>query len=142
FFAMKEKKFDKGLRYFEQLIDHGVNDKDIILGKLTCLIELGREREAEDMCEELIAEKDENFFSYINIYATLLFQSHKHKDVAQLLEETLGYKEIPETLKSQLEKLYDVNQPLVDEQIEQEAKITKRELVQAFDKDDHLAQWH
>lgn len=142
FYAMQEKKYDKALTFFDQLIDYGVNDQEIVLGKLTSLIELGRQSEAEEMCEELIAQKDENYFSYINVYATFLFQFHKHKDVAQLLEEALSSTEIPTALKSQLEKLYDVNQPLVDEQIEQETKITKRELVEAFEISDTLAQWH
>src|SRR5699024_2850928 len=50
--------------------------------------------------------------------------------------------EIPSILRSQFEKLYDVNQPLVNEQIEQEEKITKRELIDAFEANDNLAQWH
>src|SRR5690625_4083395 len=139
---MDEKDYDKALGYFNQLTDYGVDDQPITLGKLTCLIELGEQREAEEMCEELIAKKDENYFSYINLYATLLFQSHKHKAVAQLLEEVLCSKDIPTILKSQFEKLYDVNQPLVNEQIEQEEKITKRELIEAFETNDSLAQWH
>ncbi|MBU5593613.1 hypothetical protein KQI76_00370 [Amphibacillus sp. MSJ-3] len=142
FHAMQEKEFYQALTYFDQLIDYGINDQDIVLGKLTCLIELGKQSEAEEICEELIARKDEDYFSYINVYATLLFQFHKHKDVAQLLEEVLNDKGIPDPLKGQLEKLYEVNQPLVDEQMEQEAKITKHELVDAFESNDSLAQWH
>lgn len=142
FQAMRERDFEEALSYFKVLIDHGVDDKEIFLGELTTLIELGREQEAEELCEQLLEKKDENYWSYINIYATLLFQIHKHKSVAQLLEDVLNEEAIPEPFKNQFEKLYDVNQPLVDEQREQEAKITKRELIDAFDKEDHLAQWH
>ena len=142
FHAMDEKDYLDALKYFDQLIDHGVDDQAIHLGKLTSLIELGEEKDAEELCEELIAKKDENYFSYINLYATLLFQSHKHKAVAQLLEEALIAEDIPAHLKSQFEKLYSVNQPLVNEQIEQEERITIRELTEAFETNDSLAQWH
>lgn len=142
FHAMEEKDYRRALDFFNQLIDFGVNEQSITFGKLTCLIELGEQNEAEEMCEELIAQKDDNYFSYINLYATLLFQSHKHKEVAQLLEEALNSADIPMLLKSQFEKLYDVNKPLVNEQIEHEEKITKRELIEAFETNDSLAQWH
>lgn len=142
FHAMHEKKYQQAIDYFDQLLDFGVDDQAIILGKLTSLIELGRQDEAEELCEELIAQKDENYFSYINVYATLLFQFHKHQDVAVLLEDALNSEQIPSILRSQFEKLYDVNQPLVNEQIEQEEKITKRELTEAFEANDSLAQWH
>ncbi|HHU18811.1 MAG TPA: hypothetical protein GXZ58_00890 [Bacilli bacterium] len=142
FHAMHEKNFVQAIDYFDQLLSYGVNDQAIVLGKLTSLIELGRQDEAEQLCEELIARKDEHYFSYINIYATLLFQFHKHKDVAKVLKNALSSEEIPSILRSQFEKLYDVNQPLVNEQIEQEEKITKRELIDAFEANDNLAQWH
>src|SRR5690625_6803322 len=115
---MDETDYLDSLKYVDQLIDHGADEQAIYLGKLTRLIDLGEEKDAEELCEELIAKKDENYFSYINLYATLLFQSHKHKAVAQLLEEALIAEDIPAHLKSQFEKLYSVNQPLVNEQIE------------------------
>src|SRR5690625_8010233 len=48
----------------------------------------------------------------------------------------------PTHLKTQFEKLYSENQPLVNEQIEQEERITIRELTEAFETNDSLAQWH
>ncbi|BAM47121.1 DUF3196 family protein [Amphibacillus xylanus] len=142
FHAMHERNYEKAIDYFQELLDFGITDQAILLGKLTSLIELGRQDEAEELCEDLIARKDEHYFSYINVYATLLFQFHKHKDVAKLLEETLSTEKIPSILRSQFEKLYEVNRPLVNEQIEQEEKITKRELIEAFQANDSLAQWH
>ncbi|MBM7541807.1 DUF3196 family protein [Amphibacillus cookii] len=140
--AMQDKQFADALNYLNQLIAHGVTDQEVALGKLTCLIELGRQKEAEQMCEDLIAKQDDNYFSYINIYATLLFQFHKHKEVAELLDETLEHGHIPSSLKGQLKKLYEVNQPLVNEQVEQEVNVTKHELEEAIDNHDTMAQWH
>ncbi|SEO78862.1 hypothetical protein SAMN04488134_1139 [Amphibacillus marinus] len=140
--ALHRKQFVEALKIFEQLIDYGITERDISMGKLTCLIELGRHRDAEDLCEELIAREDDDYFSYINIYATLLFQFHKHKEVGQLLEEVLGNEQIPEQLHNQLKKLFEVNQPLVDEQLEREMLVTKRELEEALDNQDTMAQWH
>ncbi|WP_067843948.1 DUF3196 family protein [Amphibacillus sediminis] len=140
--AIQDKDYRTALKLFNQLLEFGATDQEIALGKLTSLIELGRQREAEQFCETLIALKDDHYYSYINIYATLLFQFHKHKEVAQLLTEVLEDRQIPDSFESQLKKLFEVNQPLVDEQIEQEVVITKRELTEALKNQDTMAQWH
>lgn len=142
FRSLQDKRYVEALKSFDNLLYYGINRQEIALGKLTCLIELGRQGEAEEMCETLIAKKDQDYYSYIHIYATLLFQSHKHKEVDEELEPVLQNQDIPEPFKSQLKKLYHVNDHLMQEQVEEQNVLTKRELTEAVRKKDTIAQWH
>lgn len=142
FRALQEKRYKEALKTFDSLLYYGIDRQEITLGKLTCFIELGKQEEAEEMCEELIARKDQDYYSYIHIYATLLFQAHKYQQVAEELEEVLTHKNIPEPFHAQLEKLHQVNQNLMQEQVEEHSISTKRELEEAIRKEDTIAQWH
>ncbi len=52
-------------------------------------MELNMDEEVESLCEQLIAEKDDYYASYVHIYATLLFQASKYKEVMYLIENAL-----------------------------------------------------
>ncbi|SDB95429.1 Protein of unknown function [Pelagirhabdus alkalitolerans] len=142
FSALQNKRYKEALGYFDQLMDYGIHDQDIVVGKLTCYVELGRERDAMAMCEDLIDREDSDYYTYINIYATLLFQFHKHKEVKDLLEEALSHQDIPKSLHNQLLKLKEVNESLVNEQVEQETVMTHEKIKEAVNNEDTMAQWH
>lgn len=137
----KRHQYKQALAIFDELIDYGVSDVDLMVAKVTCLAELGERNEAELFLEDKINEHTDDYLTYIHIYATLLFQFHKHKKVKQVLEEAL--EEVTDlNYKHQFENLLEINEPLVDEEISSEITITKRELKEAIDNHNTLAQWH
>ncbi|PXW90050.1 hypothetical protein DES38_10862 [Streptohalobacillus salinus] len=142
FQSFHNHQYKEALTFLNELIDYGVEDIDVIVAKVTCLIELGRQIEAEYLLEDQIDQQTKDYYSYINIYATVLFQAHKHKRVDELLAEALTEAKLENPMRSQLEKLYEVNQPLVSEEVDKETSITKRELVSALESKDVNAQWH
>lgn len=137
----KRHQYKKALPVFEELIDYGIDDVDIMVAKVTCLAELGDLKEAELFLEALIDQHTDDYLTYIHIYATLLFQFHKHKKVKELLETVLvDVKDV--TYRYQFENLLELNEPLVDEEIISEINVTKRELNDAINNHNTLAQWH
>lgn len=142
FRALQDKRYKEALKMFDHLLSYAVDHQEIALGKLTCLIELGRQQEAEEVCEQLIARKDQNYYSYLHIYATLLFQAQKYNEVTELLELVPVHNDIPEPFRSQLEKLQHVNENLQSEQEDEVAIVTKKELEEAVENEDTIAQWH
>ncbi|GEM05223.1 hypothetical protein HMI01_22110 [Halolactibacillus miurensis] len=134
-------QYKKALPVFDELIAYGVHDVDIMVAKVTCLAELGELREAELFLETMIDQHTDDYLIYIHIYATLLFQFHKHKKVKELLETVLvNVKDV--TYRHQFENLLEINEPLVDEEISSEITVTKRELNDAMNNHNTLAQWH
>lgn len=142
----QKHNYKEALKQFNQLIAYGVQDADVNVGKVTCLAELGRLKDAEyfmeDLIEELIEEKGQDYYTYIHIYATVLFQYHKHKKVEQLLHDALKDHHLREPFKTQFQKLYGVNQPLVEEEVETETSIKRQELEEAIKQHDMITQWH
>lgn len=137
----RRHQYKKALPVFDELIAYGVHDVDIMVAKVTCLAELGELREAELFLETLIDQHTDDYLIYIHIYATLLFQFHKHKKVKELLETVLvDVKDV--TYRHQFENLLEINEPLVDEEISSEITVTKRELNDAIKNHNTLAQWH
>lgn len=139
--ALREKRFHEALDGFDTLLSYEINTQEISVGKLTCLMELGMQEEAEDLCETLLAEKDGNYFSYIHIYATLLFQASKYQEVSELLEDVI-HEKLPDPFKTQLETLYHLNERLREEQQEKQAMSTVKELEGAVEQEDTVLQWH
>ena len=142
FQALHNYQYKEALTFLNELLDCAVEDIDVVVAKVTCLIELGRQTEAEYVLEDQIADETKDYYTYINIYATILFQAHKHKRVDALLTETLNDTRLKNPMRSQLEKLHEVNQPLVSEEVDKETSITKRELDSALATNDVNAQWH
>ncbi|GGM27120.1 TPR repeat-containing protein YsoA [Paraliobacillus quinghaiensis] len=140
--ALREKRFHDALEDFDTLLSYEIDKQEIAVGKLTCLIELGLQDQAESMCEKLLAKRDDQYYSYVHIYATLLFQANKYQEVSELLEEVFQYNTIPDPFHAQLDTLYQVNEKLRTEQQEKQALSTLKELQEAVKQNDTVVQWH
>lgn len=139
--ALREKRFHDALEGFDTLLSYQISNQEISVGKLTCLMELGMQEQAEELCESLLANRDDNYFSYIHIYATLLFQASKYQQVSELLEDIISEK-LPDPFQTQLETLYNLNERLREEQQEKQAMSTLKELGEAVKQNDTVVQWH
>ncbi|GAA5416264.1 hypothetical protein Pryu01_01296 [Paraliobacillus ryukyuensis] len=143
FQALRNKRFEEALENLNTLLDYQVSNQEIDIAKLTCLIELGRQREAELLCEELLTKKDDHYFAYVHIYATLLFQANKYEGVAELIEDVFEDENtIPEPYLSQLTTLRSLNSTLLKQQTDQQLTVTLKQLKEAVEKQDDVMQWH
>src|SRR5690625_5739355 len=80
--AMKEKKYEEALENLNKLLNYHVNNHEVIIGKLICLMELGRYEEAQDYCEEVLRSEEHTseLQSRGHLVCRLLLEKKKHED--------------------------------------------------------------
>lgn len=139
--ALKEKRYEEALSKLNKLLSYKVNNHEIVIGKLICLMELGRYDEAQDLCEELLKHKNENYYNYVHIYLTLLFQTNQY----ELLMEQVAYEyeneAIPTTIKEQFQQLYDMSEKMHNDLSIEKSTAYLDDLIHAFYENDHAEQW-
>ncbi|UJL44989.1 tetratricopeptide repeat protein [Virgibacillus sp. NKC19-16] len=139
--ALKEKRFEEALSKLNKLLSYQVNNHEIIIGKIICLMELGRYGEAQDICEELLQYKEENYYHYVHIYLTLLFQTSQY----ELLMEQVAYEceneAIPLVMKEQFQQLYDMSEKMQNDLSIEKSNAYLDDLISAFYENDHREQW-
>ncbi|MDL4841702.1 tetratricopeptide repeat protein [Aquibacillus rhizosphaerae] len=139
--ALKDKRYGDALQYLNKLSDYDVNSHEVLTGKLICLMELGEEEEAEELCEKLLDERNEHYYEYLHIYSTLLFQASKYAEVIELLDNELNGQHIPEPIKTQLIQVSDISKNLNADQKKELGTRHLSKLKKAVDDADVSAQW-
>jgi hypothetical protein len=105
-------------------------------------MELGRYQEAEDMCEDIIRNRDdEHYFHYVHIYLTILFQTNKYDILMERIEEELDTKDLPSMLREQFMQLYDMSEKMESELVEQKSSVYVDDLMEAVTIANHEKQW-
>lgn len=139
--ALKEKRYEEALTKLNKLISYQADSHEIIVGKLMCLMELGYYQEAQEICEREMQKKGENYYHYLHMYVTILFQTHQY----DLLLEQTGYElasdNLPPELREQLEQLYQLSENMRNDIVEKENKAYLAEFQEAVKKMDHRKQW-
>ncbi|WP_087971828.1 tetratricopeptide repeat protein [Oceanobacillus rekensis] len=140
--ALQEKKYEEALKKLNQLISYHEYTYEIIIGKLICLMELGRHEEAQDLCEDLIQHKDENYYHYVHIYLTILFQTSQYSLLMEQVEYEFEQNNVPDILHEQFKQLHDMSEQMkLDFTIENSSNIID-ELFAAVNQDNHVEQWN
>ncbi|SFB39403.1 Tetratricopeptide repeat-containing protein [Lentibacillus halodurans] len=139
--ALKEKKYEEALEKLDQLLGFGVQNHEIIIGKLMCLMELNRYKEAQDFCEALLIHKDEHYYHYVHIYLTILFQTSQYELLMNQVVLEFNAKTIPDDMKEQFQQLYDMSSKM-----QQEIRIEKtpayiNDLFKAVAEENHAYQY-
>lgn len=140
--AMQEHHYQEAYHYFQQLTNNGVYSHEVMTGKLICMMELHMEEEAEELCELLISQKDSNFAYYVHIYATLLFQLSKYKEVLQLIEDTVSADSVPENVKAQLQQIYQLSMELQEQENKKSYQEIEKQLEEALVEQNDRKQWY
>lgn len=142
FLALQEKRYIEALDKLNELLQYNTEDHEIIIGKLMCLMELGRYQEAEDMCEEIIQNKQvEHHYQYIHIYLTILFQTNKYNVLMDIIENELASENLPDVLREQFLQLYDMSEKMEMDVVEKKSSIYTEELLEAVSASNHDKQW-
>jgi tetratricopeptide (TPR) repeat protein len=123
--SMEQGNFKEAYTYLVELTDNGVDSPEVMTGKLICMMEMNLQTEAELLCEQLLAKKDNHYYSYLHIYVTLLFQASKYADVLTIIEEALET-DPPSPFQEQFKQMYTLSKELqqqVDIQTKKEVLV-------------------
>lgn len=140
--TMQEHHYQEAYQYFQQLTDNGVYSHEVMTGKLICMMELHMEEEAEELCEALISQKDAHFAYYVHIYATLLFQLSKYKEVLNLIEDTQDTDSVPQNVKEQLQQIYQLSLELQEQDNKKSYQEIEKQLEEALVEQNDRKQWY
>lgn len=113
--AMREKKYEEALEKINQLLHFNVENHELYIAKLICLMELRDHRGALDLSEEMLAHKDENYFQYVHIYLTVLFQMGYYEQLIDQVHYEFSEHHVPPNLAEQFEKLEEASRSLYEE---------------------------
>ncbi len=140
--AIKERHFETALDKLNLLINYQVGNHEIYTGKLICLMELERYEEAQALCEALLLEKNENYYQYIHIYLTLLFQTNQYGLLMEIASEELESGKVPQSLVEPFKQLYEMSGKMrIDIEIDR-SNTYLESLYDAVNQDNHMEQWH
>ena len=140
--ALQEKRYVEALEKLNQLLSYHEYTYEIIIGKLICLMELGRHEEAQELCEDLIQHKDENYYHYVHIYLTILFQTSQYSLLMEQVEYEFERNNVPEMLHEQFKQLYDMSEQMKLDFTIENSSIIIDELFAAVNQDNHVEQWN
>ncbi|WP_339214456.1 tetratricopeptide repeat protein [Ornithinibacillus sp. FSL M8-0202] len=142
FQALQEKRYHDALTKLNELLQYHIHDHEVIIGKLMCLMELGRYQEAEELCESMIENKqEEHYFHYVHIYLTILFQTNKYDVLMDLIEVELASENLPAMLREQFIELYNLSEKMESDIVEKQSTIFIEELLEAVSLSNYEKQW-
>lgn len=139
--ALQEKKYPEALERFEKLISFDAANSEVLTGKLICLMELGRYTEAENICKNLMKDDEENYFKYLHIYLTVLFQTNQYEELLDLLDEVFQSDDIPHEIRKQFWQLYDITKKLNADEVSSEHIENVDEFLASLNTKDVKKQW-
>lgn len=140
--ALKQKRYEDALAKLDELLKFQVNNHEIMIGKLICLMELDRHDEAQQLCEDLLQYKDEHYYHYVHIYLTLLFQTGQYDQLMEQVDyEFSCANSMPQFVQEQFRQLYDLSMTMKTKlKSEQSVQILNR-LKKAVCEKNHQKQW-
>ncbi|MGM8215526.1 hypothetical protein ACLIA0_08105 [Bacillaceae bacterium W0354] len=107
--AVKHKNYEEALIHIEKLETFHEATNEILTAKIICLIELNRYEEAIRLCRKLMREDEENYFKYLHIYLSILFQTSQYSEVVDLLDEIKENESIPEEYAHSYDQIYNMS---------------------------------
>ncbi|RDW19333.1 tetratricopeptide repeat-containing protein [Oceanobacillus arenosus] len=140
-YALQEKRYEEALQKLNKLLSFQVDNYEIIIAKLMCLMELARYEEAQSLCETLIEHKDENYYHYVHMYLTILFQTNQYEVLMEHAASELANKQLPEIFREQFTQLYDISKKMKVDIMIEKSVLLQDELTVAIEQEDHQEQW-
>lgn len=140
--ALKEKRYHEALDYIEQLEKYQAASNEILTGKIISLIELKRYDDAIALCRTLMAEDPDNYFKYLHIYITILFQASKYREVIEILDEIFEHEQIPSTYINPFRQLYELSKKFVGEEQTAGSRRNVERFIHNLRQGSLKEQWH
>ncbi|WP_233881045.1 tetratricopeptide repeat protein [Virgibacillus halodenitrificans] len=139
--ALKEKRYKEALTKLDELISYQVDSHEVMVGKLICLMELGRENEAQEICEGLLQNRDQHYYHYLHVYLTLLFQTNQYQLLMEQVEDEYASGKTPIEMKEQFDQLYNMSKKMQLDVTIDRSTTYMNELEQAVVHKNHAEQW-
>ncbi|KHE72892.1 tetratricopeptide repeat protein [Halobacillus sp. BBL2006] len=139
--ALKEKRYRDALEALQPLLDYGVASDDVVTGILMSWIELGNFDDAEELCQKQMKENMDQYYHYLHIYITILFQSNRYQDIVDLLDEVFEEENIPHQSRTQLWQMYEVSRKLLEDDQKEKGEQLHSDFLEALEKEDVREQW-
>src|SRR5699024_8247971 len=107
--AIEQEDFQTALTNLEQLFAHGLENFQINIGKIICLIQLGEQTDAILFCEEVMEdETNEHFFDYLFYYVTLLFEANEYAKLIAYIDSLEKNMDVDPAHRASYEEMYDM----------------------------------
>ncbi|WP_162297860.1 tetratricopeptide repeat protein [Halalkalibacillus sediminis] len=107
--AVKLQNYEEALLHIKKLETYDAASNDILTAKVICLIELSRYDQAISLCRKLMKEDEENYYKYLHIYLTILFQTSQYSEVIDMLDEVQDMSLLPEEYQEPFQQIYDMS---------------------------------
>ncbi|GAB4073265.1 hypothetical protein GCM10028778_08130 [Barrientosiimonas marina] len=139
--AIKEKRYEDALEKLNELIDFGIYNQEINIGRLICLMELNRYQEAQDFCETLLTWHDDHYYDYIHIYLTILFQTNQYELLMNQADRELASGKVPDDMTKQFRQLHAVSRRLREEIRAEKTTEYINDLFRSVEEANHVRQY-
>lgn len=128
------KQFDEALTILHYLEEQNVHHPVLYKNLLTCYMATHRLIDAQLLCEQLLEEKDTDYYEYVQYYFYILFERKKYRLLIDRIEKE--HPHIPSSLREQIDHFY----VLANEALETEAKMIERQLEEVMQGVDYTKQ--
>ncbi|WP_181349750.1 hypothetical protein [Thalassobacillus sp. CUG 92003] len=139
--AVRKKRYQEALDKFKPLFDYNVASKEVVTAQLVSLMELGQYEPAEELCQQLMKTEENDYFEYLHIYLTILFQTSRYQELVDLLDEIFESEEIPQQSRTQYWHLYEVSKKLLEESNVEMGSQFIQEWKRSIESEDLHKQW-
>ncbi|MCP8617035.1 tetratricopeptide repeat protein [Salirhabdus salicampi] len=139
--ALKEKRYEDAILHINQLEQYDAASNEILTGKIICYIELSQYDDAIRLCRKLMKEDDDNYYKYLHIYLTILFQTSQYNEIVDLLDEIFENEEMPHTYRQQFWQLYDLSKKFYQEQAETNTQDEIGQFLSSLETGNFQEQW-
>src|SRR5699024_5863917 len=78
---------NEALDIANNLIDHDINELNVNIAKLSCLTNLNKLEEALIFVEGLLKDRCENYYVYLEVYLSLLYETNQFEEIMFVLDE-------------------------------------------------------
>ncbi len=139
--AMREKNYKEALEKINKLLYFNVENHELYIAKLICLMELRDHQGALELSEMMLEKKDENYFQYVHIYLTVLFQMGCYEQLIDHVRYEFTEHKVPAVLAEQFEKLKEASKSLYEEMKIQQGVEYLHDFQQAIEDRAFEKQW-
>ncbi|MRG88365.1 tetratricopeptide repeat protein [Salinibacillus xinjiangensis] len=139
--ALKEKRYEDALEKVKLLEQFEAASYEILTGKIICYIELNRYDEAIALCRKLMKEDEDNYYKYLHIYITVLFQTSQYGEIISLLDEIFSTEKVPYTYREQFNQIYNLSQNFYQDEEAHNPTTEIQHFIQNLDGGSFQEQW-
>lgn|SRR5690625_3914068 len=139
--AVKHKNFKEALIHIEKLESFQEATNEILTAKVICLIELNRYDEALELCKKLMYNDQSQYYKYLHIYLSILFQTSRYEEVISLLDEIFETEKVPFEFEQSYLQIYNMSKQFLETSPDQQMDDQIEQFIESLEKNELQTQW-